>query len=80
MHYVYIIRSIKYPDQIYVGHTHNFEERFANYNNGSSPHTSKYIPWKKVVCLEFDDKYKAIAFEKYLKTGSGRSFMASRFL
>ncbi len=42
MHYVYVIQSIKYPEQIYVGHTHDFEERLANHNNGSSPHTAKY--------------------------------------
>ena len=80
MHYVYIIQSIQFPDQIYVGLTHNPKERLSNHNYGCSAHTSKYMPWKMIVSLEFEDKSKAMEFEKYLKTGSGRGFMASRFL
>jgi predicted GIY-YIG superfamily endonuclease len=38
-----------------------------------------YGPWKLVVQIGFDDKAKAVAFEKYLKSGSGRAFAKKHF-
>ena len=80
MHFVYIIRSIDYPDQIYVGHTGDLKTRLSQHNNGSTFHTEKYAPWEFIVYLGFKDKMKAIEFEKYLKSGSGRSFRDKRFI
>ena len=79
MHYVYLIRSIHYPDQAYVGCTENLEERLIAHNSGSSHHTKQYKPWKIVVSLSFEDKQRAIEFERYLKSGSGRAFAEKRF-
>lgn len=36
--------------------------------------------WKIITYIAFSDKDKAIAFEKFLKTGSGRDFAKRRFL
>ncbi len=80
MYYVYIIRSINYPDQIYVGHTSNLKKRLSNHNCGTTFHTDKYRPWDLVVFLGFKEEIKAIEFEKYLKSGSGRAFRDKRFL
>jgi len=80
MYYVYIIRSIDNPDQIYVGKTTNLKKRLSNHNNGTTPHTDKYKPWKLVTYLYFTDKTKAIEFEQYLKSGSGREFRNRRLL
>ena len=47
---------------------------------GGSPHIVKYKPWKLVSSISFESKEKAIEFEKYLKSGSGRVFVKKRFL
>lgn len=44
-HYVYILRSTKYPTQTYVGYTTNLSNRLAIHNSGQSHHTRKYRPW-----------------------------------
>lgn len=80
MYYVYVIKSITFSDQIYIGYTNNIKDRLEKHNSGGSVHTAKYRPWKLVVSLEFTDAAKALAFAKYLKSGSGRAFAAKRFL
>ncbi len=80
MHYVYIMHSINYPDQIYVGHTNNLKKRLTDHNCGTTAHTEKYKPWKLEVYIAFSDEMKAIEFEKFLKSGSGREFRKKRFL
>ncbi len=80
MYYVYIIRSINHPQQIYAGRTTNLAKRLANHNAGTTLHTKKYKPWKLIVQLGFKDEMKAIEFEQYLKSGSGRAFRDKRFL
>ena len=68
MWYVYIIRSINFPDQEYVGATEDLKRRVPEHNAGKSAHTSKFKPWQLVWYCAFPDKYKALAFEKYLKS------------
>ncbi len=80
MYYVYILQSINFVDQYYVGYTENIENRLKLHNNGSSFHTNKYKPWKIITYIAFSDKIKAIAFEEYLKSGSGRVFKYKRFI
>ena len=74
MKYVYLLQSLKYPKQRYVGISSNLENRLADHNSGKSPHTSKYLPWKIIACIGLEDDCMAVRFEKYLKSGSGRSF------
>ena len=76
MHYVYLLRSINHPDQTYIGYTTNIDQRLDEHNSGKSIHTQKYSPWEMVSYTAFADKVKAMAFEKYLKSGSGRAFSA----
>ncbi|HEX9932000.1 MAG TPA: hypothetical protein VGB08_04085 [Allosphingosinicella sp.] len=45
-------------------------------NAGQSPHTSKYKPWKLLSFQYFENLQTAAAFERYLKSGSGRAFAA----
>ena len=79
MHYVYLIKSIKYSERIYVGNTVNLKQRLETHNSGGSIHTMKYRPWKLVLFLSFAVKLKATSFEKYLKSHSGRAFAQKRF-
>jgi putative endonuclease len=74
MTYVYLIQSISKPEQRYVGLTNDLNQRLYDHNNGRSPHTSKYTPWRIVTAIGFCDYDRARAFERYLKSGSGRAF------
>ena len=78
MYCVYLIKSLKFPNQTYVGFTKNLKNRLECHNSGSSPHTAKYKPWSLEVCLSFTSEKKAIEFEKYLKSQSGRLFAKKR--
>ena len=78
MTYVYLLESVGFPGEIYVGHTDNLRARFAAHNAGQSPHTAKFKPWRLVTYLAFSDESKALAFERYLKTASGRAFANKR--
>jgi predicted GIY-YIG superfamily endonuclease len=74
MKYVYLLESIADPQQRYVGLTDDLRARLAIHNAGRSPHTSKFKPWRLIAYVAFADEAKAVAFERYLKTGSGRAF------
>ncbi len=78
MHYVYLIRSLNFPDQTYIGYTISLAERIKKHNQGGSLHTKKYKPWTLVAYVAFDSKKKALVFEKYIKVGSGYAFAKRR--
>jgi putative endonuclease len=75
---LYIIRSIEFPDQEYIGATEDLKRRIPEHNAGRSRHTAKFKPWQLVWYCAFPDKYRALAFEKYLKSHSGRAFAKKR--
>ncbi|PTY02538.1 excinuclease ABC subunit C [Opitutaceae bacterium EW11] len=79
MHYVYIIESVHAPAEKYVGCTHDLKRRLHDHNTGKSPHTAKNRPWNLVCYHAFPDERRALAFEKYLKTGSGHEFRRRHF-
>ncbi len=79
MYYVYRLQSLSHPNQKYTGFTANIKERLESHNNGQVSHTSKYKPWKILNYFVFFDEKKAKAFEKYLKSGSGRAFAQRHF-
>ncbi len=74
MKYGYLIRSKSHPQQSYIGITSDLEKRLIVHNRGGSVHTSNFKPWKLITSLAFSEDSKALAFERYLKTGSGRAF------
>ena len=47
-------------------------------NAGEVASTAKFKPWDLVWYGAFPDKYKALDFEKYLKSHSGRAFAKKR--
>ena len=75
-HFVYILQSIGESEQYYMGLCEDVETRLQAHNNGQSPHTSKFKPWRVIFYCWFDEITKAAAFERYLKSGSGRAFAA----
>lgn len=80
MYFVYILRSIKLPNQIYTGSTSDLRARLKSHNDGANKHTSKFKPWKFVWFCAFPNKQKAEEFERYLKTASGIAFKRKRLI
>ena len=71
---VYMLQSIAFPKETYVGLTEDLRARLAAHNAGHSPDTSKYKPWWLVTYIAFSNEQKAVQFERYLKSPSGRAF------
>jgi len=78
-YYVYILQSIEFPDKTYIGFTTDLTNRLKKHNEGGSRYTSQFKPWKYRVTISFDEKERALAFEKYLKNHSGRAFTKKHF-
>jgi putative endonuclease len=78
MRYVYILQSLEDSDRYYVGITDDLKERLKCHNAGKVPHTSKYKPWRINTYMAFSDERRAIDFERYLKSSSGRAFAKKR--
>ena len=77
MKYVYILQS-EDSEHFYVGIADDLRARLTKHNAGEVPHTSKYRPWRLKTHLAFSDEKQAFAFERYLKSGSGRTFAKKR--
>ena len=78
-YYIYCLTSISNPERHYVGFTTDLQLRLATHNAGKVTHTAKYGPWRIDSAHAFTDEDKAIRFEKYLKSHSGREFAKRHF-
>jgi len=67
MYYVYIIKSIKYKKQIYIGLTDYLERRLKEHNIGMNISTRRYLPWKMIYYEAFSSVIDARLREKKLK-------------
>jgi putative endonuclease len=76
--YVYILQSEPFPDRFYSGLTTDLSDRLKRHNAGDVSHTRKFRPWRIKTALAFTDQQQAVAFERYLKTASGRAFAKKR--
>jgi len=74
--YVYVLVSEADETIHYTGTTQELEARLTKHNHA---HKSKHRPWRIQTAMAFDSEVKARAFEKYLKTGSGREFARRHF-
>jgi len=77
--YIYLLESIPFPKERYIGSTSDLKSRLKAHNSGQVPHTAKYRPWKIEAAIAFQSRKKAAAFEKYLKSHSGRAFASKHF-
>ncbi len=78
MKYVYILES-ENSAHFYVGVTDDVQARVKAHNAGDATHTAKFRPWRIRTFVAFTDEGRAFAFERYLKSGSGRAFAKKRF-
>ena len=76
--YVYILQSQGQPEHFYVGLADDLRERLRRHNGGEVAHTAKFRPWRIKTATAFTDRERAAAFERYLKTASGRAFAKKR--
>jgi predicted GIY-YIG superfamily endonuclease len=74
MHYVYLLQSALDNRRRYTGFTHNLRARLASHNAGQNRSTIPGRPWRLVSYFAFSEEAKARAFERYLKSGSGRTY------
>jgi predicted GIY-YIG superfamily endonuclease len=78
MKYVYILESLAAEGHFFTGITDDLPARLVSHNSGVVTHTSKFRPWRLKTYIAFSDTARALAFEKYLKSGSGRAFAKAR--
>ena len=76
--YVYILQCESDPKRFYTGITEDLKARLVKHNSGDVPHTAKFRPWRIKAAIAFTDENQARAFERYLKTASGRAFAKKR--
>jgi len=76
---VYVLKSGGPRARYYNGLSHDVPARLADHNAGRCPHTGRYRPWQLHVTIELPDEERAVAFERYLKSGSGRAFAKRHF-
>ncbi|MBI5456920.1 GIY-YIG nuclease family protein [Candidatus Kaiserbacteria bacterium] len=76
MYYVY---SLKCRDGYYIGCTNDLKDRVARHVAGQVLATADRLPVNLAFYFALENKYKAFAFEKYLKSGSGRTFLKRHF-
>jgi putative endonuclease len=72
--FVYVLKNSEIPPRYYTGIASDVSRRHAEHNAGSSTHTARFRPWSIDVVIEFADERRAVAFERYLKSGSGVAF------
>lgn len=77
---MYYIYSLKCKDGYYVGCTDNLKERIIRHKKGNVPATANRLPVSLDFYLAVNDKYMAFNLEKYLKSGSGRSFIKKHLM
>jgi putative endonuclease len=77
--FLYVLKSADPKSHFYTGLTTDVRARLADHNAGRCPHTARYRPWQLHVTIELPDEQRAVAFERYLKSGSGRAFAKRQF-
>ncbi|MFA6410445.1 MAG: GIY-YIG nuclease family protein [Candidatus Buchananbacteria bacterium] len=77
MYYTYILKS-EVDKKLYVGYSNDLIKRFKEHNQGLVKSTKTRKPFKLVYYEACLDKNKALAREKYFKTGFGRRFLNGR--
>jgi putative endonuclease len=69
---------LAHADRYYTGVTTDLRARLKKHNAGDVSHTSKFGPWEIKTYVAFEQEKQAFAFEKYLKSPSGRAFAKKR--
>jgi putative endonuclease len=75
---VYMLQSEADKERFYTGVTGNLGSRLAKHFADGVPHRAKRRPWRIKTAIAFTNRERAIAFERYLESASGRVFAKKR--
>ncbi len=75
---VYLLKCS--DNTIYTGCTNDLEDRLLRHNRGEVYYTRSRLPLELISYTAFENKYKAFAFERYLKSGSSKAFAKKRLV
>lgn len=78
MYYTYILRN-SITNRYYIGYTPDLKNRLQKHLTGKVLSTKSNQNYHLEWYCAFQIRDQALAFEKYLKTGSGIAFMKKRF-
>jgi predicted GIY-YIG superfamily endonuclease len=81
-YFTYILKSLK-DESLYYGSTSDLIKRQTEHDSKKSNYTKRKGPFDLIYYSVFignDAKEKAIKFEKWLKSGSGRAFVKRHIL
>ncbi|HOW96832.1 MAG TPA: GIY-YIG nuclease family protein [Kiritimatiellia bacterium] len=79
-YFVYVLRSLVAPEKTYVGFSTRPDERLVEHNTFTQTYSSRSAPWERIACIAFARRSVALAFERYLKTPSGKAFLKKHVL
>jgi putative endonuclease len=72
--YIYLLQSERHENRFYTGLTNDLRKRLKDHNAGRIHHTAKWRPWWLKAYVALSDRSRAVQFERYLKSASGRAF------
>ncbi|MBP9716875.1 MAG: GIY-YIG nuclease family protein [Candidatus Levybacteria bacterium] len=78
MYYVYLLKLSN--NEIYTGSTKDLKTRVSDHQEGKNISTKPFRPVKLIYYCAFPSKSRAIKFEIYLKSGSGKAFRNKRLI
>lgn len=79
MYYTYILYN-KVTERYYIGYAVDLKNRLKEHSSGKVQSTKSNPNYELEWYCAFKTEKQAVAFEKYLKSGSGIAFMKKRFL
>ena len=77
--FVYVLKNSSHPPHYYTGLTSDLRARLVEHNAGQCVATASNRPWRFDLVVKFADERRAVAFERYLKSGSGNAFAIRHF-
>lgn len=78
MYYVYILKLKN--DTYYTGYSNNLVQRISEHKRGIVKTTKNHLPFTLIFYAAFNNKKKALDFERYIKKGSGFAFRNKRLI
>ena len=78
MFYAYILLCS--DNRTYIGGANNLKRRLTRHKKGYVNATKDRLPVKLKAYFAFDNEHTTFDFEKYLKSGSGRTFINKHFV
>ena len=74
--YTYALKSKK-DSTLYIGMSTDVAKRLLQHNAGKTVSNRHHTPFEVIYTREFQTRYEAREYEKYLKSGIGREFLKS---